>query len=299
MSNKAIIEKEREIRKAYEAAMVVATVEILSPVGISFDLADYFDLSEFCKPLLVIDKKSKTKIVVKGDKLGVLATFVWDPTTEKWEPDEGSKLTWEEYETYTDDSVIEALMDTPVAQLAYGENATPPDGLIPITEAVEIASRGMEIHPYVVKYLNGELTVPNLDTKDIDELVNIIDNPNQNSILRVLATALDNIRNRPNASRKPAYPDFLMRHPFGTDKLIHALDVCYEVIKHEENSLLDPTYSNKQPLRDYILGQGERYTEAVRKVTGRTVLTGTFPIISLMVDAIRKSIVYRRKFYTD
>ena len=89
MSNKVIIEKEREIRKAYEAAMVVATVEILSPVGISFDLADYFDLSEFCKPLLVIDKKSKTKIVVKGDKLGVLATFVWDPTTEKWEPDEG------------------------------------------------------------------------------------------------------------------------------------------------------------------------------------------------------------------
>ena len=90
-------------------------------------------------------------------------------------------------------------------------------------------------------------------------------------------------------------------NPFGTDKIVHALCVNYWTIVNEERCVLGT--SDDEPraqLRDIILKMGPRYTEAVRKIAGKALLTGSmFPVITLKASKIRLDLLSRPMHFVD
>ena len=296
--NKVILNNQSEEQRfnagvasaAYNDLLTLATREILELIR-----------TEYCKPLKLIvetSKDGKTRTVL-GDKVGVLATF--QLKNKKWVISEDSKMTSEEFETYTDQLLVRELLDSPAAESAYGEDALPPDGLIPIVEAVEIYSRGMEIHDLIVQFLGGKLPKITSNVREIAQVISIVNVPDQVRMLTALVDALDNLQNEPNVYVEPTYKDLLIRNPFGADKIVHALRLCYWTITDERYRLLGtPKTKSKTTLRDLILEKGSRYTEAVRKIAGKAVITGTrYPVITLKAAKIRLDLVSRPMFYTD
>lgn len=275
---------------AYNDLLTLATKEILELIR-----------TEYCKPLKLIvetSKDGKTRTVL-GDKVGVLATF--QLKNKKWVISEDSKMTSEEFETYTDQLLVRELLDSPAAESAYGDDALLPGGLIPIAEAVEIYSRGMEVHDLIMQFLEGKLPKITTDVREIAQVISIVNVPDQVRMLTALVDALDNLQNEPNVYVEPTYKDLLIRNPFGADKIVHALRLCYWTITDERYRLLGtPKTKSKTTLRDLILEKGARYTEAVRKIAGKAVITGTrYPVITLKAAKIRLDLVSRPMFYTD
>lgn len=277
-------------RAAYRDLKVLVAEEILQ-----------LTKSQFCKPLKLIVKTSEKEKVVIGDKVGVLATF--QLKGKKWIATEDSKMTYEEFETYTDPALVAEMMSSPATEAAYGEDALNPDGLVPIIEAVEIYSRGMDIHDLVKNYLRGKKTRITSDIQGVSRLIGIVDSVGQARMLTALIDALDNRQNEPKVYVEPTYKDLLINNPFGTDKIVHALCVSYWTIADEEWRLLEankPKPKKRTLLRDLIMEKGPRYTEAVRKIAGKAVITGTiYPVITLKVAKIRLDLVHRPMFYSD
>lgn len=296
--NKVILNNQSEEQRfnagvasaAYNDLLTLATREILELIR-----------TEYCKPLKLIvetSKDGKTRTVL-GDKVGVLATF--QLKNKKWVISEDSKMTSEEFETYTDQLLVRELLVEPAAESAYGEDALPPDGLIPIVEAVEIYSRGTEVHDLIMQFLEGKLPKITTNVREIAQVISIVNVPDQVRMLTALVDALDNLQNEPNVYVEPTYKDLLIRNPFGADKIVHALRLCYWTITDERHRLLGtPKTKSKTTLRDLILEKGSRYTEAVRKIAGKAVITGTrYPVITLKAAKIRLDLVSRPMFYTD
>ncbi len=286
---------EKAARAAYNDLRVLAAEEVLQLTH-----------SEFCKPLKLTvsksEKKGKKQITVTGDKVGTLATLQLEG--KKWVALEGSKMTPEEYETYTDPALVEEILSSD-ATGTYEEDAVIPDGLIPIAEAVEIYARHTEIHKLVKDYFNRDTAKISSSVSGIAELISSINNADQTRMLTALIDALDNRQNEPNVYLESTYKDFLMANPFGTDKIVHALYVDYWTISDEEWRLLESprskaTNKNRVPLREIILKKGHRYTEAVRKIADKAVITGTiYPIITLKAAKIRLDILFRPMFLSD
>ena len=279
-------EFERQARLAFRDLRLLGTADVMQLVK----------MEEFCKPLKLTVSKTDEKIIVIGDKVGVLATFELDD--EEWVPTEESKLTYEEYETYTDPHIVATLMDSAAAQASYGQDAIYPDGLIPIEEAVEIYSRGTDVHGLIVSYLKNPYQSPTLGTEEVNDLLCRIDVPDCR-MLTALVDALDNYENAPSASAIPTYRDFLMSNPFGADKLVHALCLTVWTINHEEDMLLGQAKS-RASLKELILRKGSRYTEAARKVAGKAFLSGAiYPVILLKVAKIRSDYLNRPTYLSD
>ena len=175
------------------------------------------------------------------------------------------------------------------------------DGLIPIEAAVEIYSRGTEIHSLVKENLSGKPTKITSTVKGVTGLINCVSNCDQVRMLTALIDALDNYQNEPKVYLYPTYKDFLTDNPFGTDKIVHALCVNYWTIVNEERCVLGT--SDDEPraqLRDIILKMGPRYTEAVRKIAGKALLTGSmFPVITLKASKIRLDLLSRPMHFVD
>lgn len=298
--NKAILNNQSEEQSqrfnagvasaAYNDLLTLATKEILELIR-----------TEYCKPLKLIvkiSKDGKTRTVL-GDKVGVLATFQLED--KKWAISEDSKMTSEEFKAYTDQLLVSELLDSPAAESAYGEDVPPPDGLIPIVEAVEIYSRGMEIHDLIVQFLGGKLPEITSNVREIAQIISIVNVPDQARMLTALVDALDNLQNEPGVYVEPTYKDLLTRNPFGADKIVHALRLCYWIITDERCRLLGtPKTKDKTALRDLILKESTRYTEAARKITGKAVITGTrYPVITLKAAKIRLDLISRPTFYAD
>ena len=301
MDNKAISKainkkfNEKTARAAYSDLKVLAAEEILQ-----------LTRSEFCKPLKLTvcesEKDGKKRVTVTGDKVGTLATLQFEG--KKWIALEGSKMTLEEFETYTDPELVAEIMSND-ATGAYGEDAVMPDGLVPIVEAVEIYSRDTDVHKLVKDYMTNSIGKISSSVSGIAELISSIDNVDQTRMLTALIDALDNRQNEPNTYLESTYKDFLKANPFGADKIVHALCVDYWTISDEEWRLLESpkskvTNKGRTPLREIILKKGARYTEAVRKIAGKAVITGTiYPTITLKVAKIRLDILFRPMFFAD
>lgn len=292
MDNK--VDFKERINQAFLALEYYATQEALKFVKLN----SYKKKGKLCKPLRLFVDKTGSKTIVRGDKCGVLATFVFDGD-DCVAATKSSKMTFEEYLTYTDDEVVETLMDQPAAQAAYGESAMPPDGLVPIENAIEICSRGTEIHDLIVKCLNGKLPRPKITTKEADALIAEIDNPDKTRMLRALSDALDSIRNSPDTEDETSYDDFLIDHSIGTDKIIHALCVSIWTISHDKEVILHGHQANRASLRELIVRKGPRYTEAVGKIVRKMNLAGVRPWVLLKVWEIRENLADRPMFYTD
>lgn len=233
-------------------------------------------------------EEGQEAIEVTGDKLGWLATFV--RKGKKWTPIKGSKLTYEEYETYTDPRVVEDLLEEPATNAAYGESALLPDGLIPIKHAVEIYSRGMgEVHRLITEYLSGKMPEYTLTRKDINKLICDIDDTFDGTVqpmmLTVLATYLGNRElGSDNTSKVPTNLNLLTERPLGADKLVHAVQVSIWVINHEEKILLD---GKREALKELMLNIGHRRMDAVDKVVGKAARTKVYtPILSEVAEIL-------------
>lgn len=299
MDNKATLEgkkfNEKVARAAYNDLRVLAAEEVLQLVH-----------SGFCKPLKLTvrkgEKKGKKLVTVIGDKVGTLATLQLEG--KKWVALEGSKMTPEEFETYTDPALVEEIMSNDTTK-TYEEDALAPDGLIPIAEAVEIYSRNTEIHGLVKDYLSRKAAKITSSVSGVAGLISSIGNADQTRMLTALIDALDNRQNEPNVYMESTYTDFLTANPFGADKIVHALYVDYWTISDEEWRLLElprskTTFRDRIPLRDIILKKGNRYTEAVRKIAGKAMITGTiYPIITIKAAKIRLDILFRPMFFSD
>ena len=287
MDNKVFKEYEKEITKAYARLIYSATDEMLWPIKTGLEL---------CKPLKLEVRSRNGDKIIAGDKVGVLATF--RQKAKKWTAVEGSRLTLDEFEMFSDKKVIETLLDAPAAQAAYGEDALI-DGLIPISVAVEIVSRGMDVHEFVTGYLDGSLPKPALTVKEVNDLISAIGNPDQTRMLLALASALDKVRNAPGVSSSLTYENFLIANPFGADKLVHSLCVDYWTIDHEKMVLVNDSHVSRASLRELIVEKGVRYTEAIRKVVGKMVLAGVIPWVSLEAMQIRWELISRPMFFRD
>ena len=296
MGNKVHDKKfEKAVQAAHADLRNLAAAEILQ-----------LTKTEFCKWLKLTETKGgEGKRIITGEKVGILAIFEPETKTKttKWVAAPGSKLTFEEYERYADPKNVRASLEISANMAAYGEDATLPDGLIPIADAVEICLRDVgDAHRLVEKYFNGRLPKPTMKREDVNKLICEVDarfgNTGQTRMLSALADALDNKENEPAVGTTLTYRDFLMTNPFGADKLVHALRVSLWVIDHEEDVLLEKSY-NSGSLRELILKKGERYTEAVRKVAGKAVLAGIHPVILLKVAKIRADLVNRPMFFSD
>lgn len=287
MDNKVFKKYEEKINAAYTRLIYCATDEMLWPIKTGLEL---------CKPLKLKVKSRNGDKIIAGDKVGVLATF--RQKAKKWTATETSRLTLDEFEAFSDKRVIEMLLDAPAAQAAYGEDAQI-DGLIPITEAVEIVSRGSDVHDLVTGYIDGSLSKPSLTVKEVNDLISAIGNPDQTRMLLALASALDKVRNEPGVSSGLAYENYLIANPFGADKLVHSLCVDYWTIDHEKMVLVNDSHVSRASLRELIVEKGDRYTEAIRKVVGKMVFAGVIPWVSLEAMQIRKELISRPMFLRD
>ena len=291
MNDKAFIIKdhEKQIIAAYDRLMYSGANDTLWPIKKG---------PELCKPLgFSIKRDGNGNTIAVADKMGTIGVFC--QKAKKWTAVEGSKLTLDEFETFSDKGVVATLLDTPAAKSAYGEDAMLPDGLIPIAEAVEIVSRDMgSIHDLITGYLDGSLPKPLLTVKEVNKLISDIGDPDKTRMLQALAIALDKVRNSPGVNSSLTYENFLIEHPFGADKLLHALCVDYWVINHEQK-VLTSTNALRSSLREKIVYEGVRYTEAIRKVVGKMVLAGFIPWVSLEVMQIREELINRPMFFRD
>ena len=145
-------------------------------------------------------------------------------------------------------------------------------GFIPTLDAVEICTRGSDMHDTVAAALNGQ---PYTSEKSSQDVICLLATTNQQStLLKGLAVVLDLL---PDDSEEKGlqYADFLKENKISVDKIINALNMEWLAITYEENEVLKAlgaTKENVPCLREQLLAYGDRFVDSAGKICGKSSL---------------------------
>ena len=149
------------------------------------------------------------------------------------------------------------------------------DGFIPNWDAVEICTRGSDMHDTVTAALNGLPYEPKNDSQDMIDLLAITRVPQQSTLLKGASTILDLLPDTDGREKGLQYSDFLNKNPISVDKIVNAMNMEWLAVAYEENEILKTfgaTTKNVPCLREQLLSHGDRFVESAGKICGKSSL---------------------------
>ena len=176
--------------------------------------------------------------------------------------------------------------------------------LIPALDAVEICTRGSDMHDTVAAALNGRPYESKNDSQDVIDLLAIIRVPRQltaitPTILKGLPVVLDLLQDTDSEEKGLQYSDFLKKNKISVDKIINAMSVEWLAVSYEENEMLKifgATGENVPCLREQLLDHGDRFVDSAGKICGKSSLARKYLCYLTIIAAFCEKI-YRHNTY--